>query len=78
MPRGFAKDHPAAAYLQHRQFIAFREEPATFASSKAFYRQLVWTLETITPLVRFLNEPLVEAERPERRANLVLNDLDTA
>ena len=59
VPRGFAKDHPAAAYLQHRQFMAFREEPAAFASSKNFYRQLVWTLETITPLVRFLNEPLV-------------------
>ena len=59
VPRGFAKDHPAAAYLQRRQFLAFREEPAAFASSKSFYKQLVWTLETITPLVRFINEPLI-------------------
>jgi uncharacterized protein (TIGR02453 family) len=59
VPRGFAKDHPAAEYLQHRQFMGFREEPAALATSKDFYKQLVWTLETITPLVRFLNEPLI-------------------
>jgi uncharacterized protein (TIGR02453 family) len=70
VPRGFAKDHPAAAYLQHRQFMGFREEPAAFATRKDFYQQLKWTLETITPMVRFLNEPLVEAERPERRSHL--------
>jgi len=59
VPRAFAKDHPAAAYLQRRQFLGFREEPAAFASSKDFYRQLLWTLQTIAPLVRFLNEPLI-------------------
>lgn len=59
VPRGFAKDHPAAAYLQYRQFLGFREEPAAFANGKDFYKQLVWTIETIAPLVRFLNEPII-------------------
>jgi uncharacterized protein (TIGR02453 family) len=59
VPRGFAKDHPAAGYLQHRQFMAFREEAATFATQKNFYVQLRDTFETIAPLVRFLNEPLM-------------------
>ena len=36
VPRGFAKDHPAAAYLLHRQFMGFREEPAAFATSQRF------------------------------------------
>ena len=36
VPRGFAKDHPAAAYLMHRQFLGFREEPAAFATSTRF------------------------------------------
>jgi len=70
VPRGFAKDHPAADYLQYRQFMAFREEPAAFATRKDFYQQLKATLETITPLVRFLNEPLVSAERTERKAHV--------
>lgn len=78
VPRGFAKDHPAAAYLVHRQFIGFREEPAEFAASRNFYRQLVWTLRTIVPLVRFLNQPLLEAQRPERRAHFLEDELEIA
>jgi uncharacterized protein (TIGR02453 family) len=66
VPRGFAKDHPAASYLMHRQFLGFREEPAAFASSATFYRQLVGTLKTIVPLVTFVNEPLLQATRTER------------
>ena len=69
MPRGFAKDHPAAKYLQHRQFMGFREEAAAFATSKDFYKQLRDTLETIAPLVQFLNEPLIASQQPERRAH---------
>jgi uncharacterized protein (TIGR02453 family) len=70
VPRGFAKDHPAAAYLRYRQFMAFREDPAAFATRKDFYKQLRNTLETITPLVRFLNEPLVASLKTERRAHV--------
>jgi uncharacterized protein (TIGR02453 family) len=74
VPRGFAKDHPAAGYLQHRQFIAFREEPPAFATSKSFYRELRATIEAIVPLVRFLNEPLVGALRTGSRFHLLGDD----
>ena len=70
VPRGFAKDHPAAQYLMHRQFMAFREEDAAFATQKNFYVQLRDTFETIVPLVRFLNEPLVESLKTERRSHI--------
>ena len=70
VPRGFAKDHPAARYLMHRQFLGFREEPADIAASRTFYGQLLGTMKTVAPLVAFLNEPLLEAQRPERRAHL--------
>ena len=59
VPRGFDKHHKAAAYLQHKQFLGFREEPAALAASPDFYKQLVSTLKTLAPLVRFLNEPLL-------------------
>ena len=75
VPRGFAKDHPAAAYLMHRQFLGFREEPAAFATSRQFYAQLLWTMKTIVPLVSFLNAPLVEARRPERQAHILSDRL---
>ena len=74
VPRGFAKDHPAAGYLQYRQFMGFREEPAAFATKKGFYKQLRNTLETITPLVRFLNEPLVASQKTDRRAHVFEDD----
>jgi uncharacterized protein (TIGR02453 family) len=73
VPRGFAKDHPAADYLMHRQFMVFREEPAAFASSKMFYKELRSTLEAIIPLLQFLNGPLVAALETGRRAH-VLDD----
>jgi uncharacterized protein (TIGR02453 family) len=75
VPRGFAKDHPAAAYLMHRQFLGFREEPAALAAASDFYKQLLWTLKTIVPLVTFLNEPLLEATRTQRQAHILSDDL---
>jgi len=71
VPRGYAKDHPAAEYLQYRQFMGYREEAAAFATKKDFYKHLRGTLETITPLVRFLNEPLVNSQRTDRRAHIL-------
>lgn len=71
VPRGYPADHPAAAYLRHKQFLGFREEPAAFATRPDFYRQLVTTFKTLVPLCRFLNEPLIAAQRTEKRASLV-------
>lgn len=59
VPRGFAPDHPAAAYLRHRMFVAGREFPAAFAASPRFCAGILDVFRHVTPLVRFLNEPLV-------------------
>lgn len=71
LPRGYAKDHPAAEYLQYRQFMNFREEAAAFATSKDFYKELREPLKTVIPMVRFLNEPLVDSQRVDRRAHIL-------
>ncbi len=71
VPRGFDKAHRAAAYLMHKQFLAFREEPGSFATSKDFYKHLVGTFRTMAPLVKFLNEPLIAAESPARKAHIL-------
>jgi hypothetical protein len=54
--------------------MGFREEPAALATSKDFYKQLLWTIETVAPLVQFLNEPLVGAQQTERRAHVFGED----
>jgi len=71
VPRGFAKDHPAARYLMHKQFMGIREEPAAFAAEPDFYRQLLATFKAMAPLVRFLNEPLIDRLKIERRAHIL-------
>ena len=60
VPHGYPRDHEAAEYLKHRQFIAGREFPAAFASSPAFYRTLLRVFTEVAPLSRFLNEPLLK------------------
>lgn len=60
VPRGYAADHPAAEWLKHRQFLAGREWPASFASSPRFYPELLNTFRTLAPMIRFLGEPLLE------------------
>jgi len=59
VPRGFAKDDPAAEYLKHYRFVAGREFPVSLATSEDFYPTLIRTFRALMPLVRFLNEPLI-------------------
>jgi uncharacterized protein (DUF2461 family) len=59
VPRGFPNDHEAAELLKHRQFLAGREFPAAFAHSPRFYAGLINVFRQVSPLIGFLNEPLV-------------------
>jgi len=61
VPRGYPKDHPAADYLRHKQFLGFREYPAEFALSPRFYPELLQTFRALTPLVNYLNEAILDA-----------------
>ena len=58
VPRGFAKDHPAAEHLKLKQFLGLKTFPAEFAVTPRFYPELVTIFRAITPLVRFLNDGL--------------------
>ena len=60
VPRGYLKDHPAAHYLQYKQFLGACEYEASFASSRVFYPALLRVFKAVTPLVQFLNQALLE------------------
>jgi uncharacterized protein (TIGR02453 family) len=70
VPRAFPSDHAAAEYLKHRQFLAGREFPASFASSSMFYGGVLGVFRHVAPLINFLNEPLLKQVRlsPSRPA----------
>jgi len=67
VPKGFPADHSAAEYLKHKQFLAARTLPASVATSPAFYKMVLKTFRAMLPLVRFLNDPIVEARRMRDR-----------
>ena len=59
VPRGFPPDDPAADYLRYRQFLVWREWPASLATSPRFYATVLGLFRTAAPLVGFLCEPLL-------------------
>jgi uncharacterized protein (TIGR02453 family) len=59
MPRGFAAGHAAERFLKMKQFLVWREYPATLATTPRFYGTLLQVFRAAAPLVRFLNEPLL-------------------
>jgi uncharacterized protein (TIGR02453 family) len=60
VPRGFAKEDPAADYLKFTRFIAGAEFPSTLATSPAFYKTVLSVFRQVVPLTRFLNAPLLK------------------
>lgn len=67
VPRGFPPDHPAAEFLRYKQFLASRSFPAETATGNQFYKLIVDTFKGMLPLVRFLNEPIIQARRSKER-----------
>ena len=63
VPRGFPPDHPAAEYLRFRRFVAGRQFPSSFATSPRFYPGVVGIFRHLMPLIRLLNEPLLQGSR---------------
>jgi len=75
VPRGYVKDHPAAHYLQFKQFLGACEYEASLATSRRFYSELLKVFKAVAPLVQFLNgaieprltqAPLLVSEAPPR------------
>jgi len=62
VPRGFPKDHAAAEYLKFRQFLTGREFEPAFAAGPKFYAGLLTVFRRVTPVMRFLNEPLTKSK----------------
>ena len=59
VPHGYPRTHPAADLLRRREFLASRKSSANFAAEPRFYRELLRVFRQIMPLVRFLNQPLI-------------------
>ena len=67
IPRGFPADHAVADYLRYKQFLAGRNFPPEFATAPRFYGAVLETFQALTPLIRFLNQPIVRMRRHQDR-----------
>jgi len=66
VPRGYLKDHPAAGYLRHKQFVGGTEFQAEFALSPRFYAKLLEVFRAVAPLVSFLNTAIISTTNNTR------------
>ena len=72
MPRGYPADHPAEAYLRHKDWIGLRQLAPDLATNENFLDLLVESFETLHPLVEYLNEPILHQQRLRDRREQVL------
>jgi uncharacterized protein (TIGR02453 family) len=72
VPRGFAADQPAAAYLRYRQYLAAKELEPKVASSAAFLKVLVETFRAMRPLIDFINAPILANRQSRQRQESLL------
>jgi uncharacterized protein (TIGR02453 family) len=71
VPKGFAADHPAADLLRYKQYVFYVELPPDLVTSPELFGEVRKRFRALTPLVNFLNAPLVAA-RPKTRVEDLL------
>jgi uncharacterized protein (TIGR02453 family) len=67
VPKGFAADHPAADLLRYKQYVFYVELSPDLVTSPELFGEVRKRFQALTPLVNFLNAPLV-GTRPKARA----------
>jgi uncharacterized protein (TIGR02453 family) len=86
VPLAYSKDHPAAHYLQFKQFLGSCEYEPSLATTPRFYRELLTVFKGVAPLVQFLNRaieprltqmlpPLDESARRDLRPTAALRQV---
>jgi uncharacterized protein (TIGR02453 family) len=58
IPKGFDKDHPAAAYLKMKSFIVSRSFDDNMVKEPDLLQEVLSTFKAMSPLVNFINEAL--------------------
>jgi uncharacterized protein (TIGR02453 family) len=65
-PKGFCSEHPAIEWIKWRQWGVTAHLPAAEALKPNIVAEIEKRFRLATPLVNFLNAPLIQVERPRR------------
>lgn len=69
-PKGFLPGHPAEELLKRKMFVFSHHMPATAALKPGVVKEISTRFEALTPVVEFLNRPLVAGMKRDRRTFL--------
>jgi len=73
VPKGFPADHPAADYLRYKQYIVSRTLKPEEAKTPGFYKTILESFRTMMPFIRFLNEPIIQAQKNQTRQKALMS-----
>jgi uncharacterized protein (DUF2461 family) len=59
-PKGFRSDHPAVDLLRYKQFLVSATYSPALAESRELFSEISRHFQSMMPLVRFLNSPLIK------------------
>jgi uncharacterized protein (TIGR02453 family) len=67
VPKGFDPEHPAADLIRRKQYLLDGKLDPKMATTPQLFTELVKHLEAMTPLVEFLNRPLIARQAKQKR-----------
>jgi uncharacterized protein (DUF2461 family) len=70
VPKGFCADHPAADLLRFKQVLLFTNLDAATVTTPKLFTELEKRFRALSPLLNFLNAPLVERRFSGEEAKL--------
>jgi uncharacterized protein (TIGR02453 family) len=63
VPKGFCSEHPAADLVRYKQWLLYITREPELAATRKLYPEILKRLRAMTPLMEFLNAPLIPARR---------------
>ena len=63
VPKGFPADHPAASLIRRKQWLWDMTLDSSVATTPKVYDEVVNRFRAMIPVVEFLNEPLIAAQK---------------
>src|SRR5262249_20896610 len=71
-PKGFDAEHPAIDLLKRKSFVLHARLDPGIATTPKLYREIVTRIEALAPFISYLNSPLVEKTRKQKREEAFL------
>jgi uncharacterized protein (TIGR02453 family) len=73
VPKGFAKDHPAADLLRMTEWGFRSEHAASLAATSRLLPEIVKRYRVLAPMIEFLNQPFAQSRAREQQKKMFMS-----